>query len=346
MLIDELSGRPLPFRSDNLISNEESYLHVAEHLQDLVPEGRAYVGVGPEQTFTYVALTRPAIAFVVDIRRGNLLQHLLFKAMFALAPHRGCFMRLWLGKPCDPGADFSPDANLQQVLDHAEAVPPSDATCDQIHDRLVSHVVDEFGVDLTDADRRWLRGAHHEFCDKGLDLSYELHVKTRPRFPSFGDVLTATTLDGKHLSFLGSRQAYRYVQRMQEADRIVPVVGDLSGSHALAGVAAYLKEAKLPLGLLYCSNVEEYLLYDKSGRRWKGWVENVASLPSDERSILLRSYMSEHQRHPWHVDGFLSVHVLQRVPTFVDREQRRPSKYWWKVATQDVLELPGTVPSR
>ncbi len=337
-LVASLSGKPLPFVSDNLISNEESYLHVAEQLQRLVPEGRAYIGVGPEQTFTYVALTRPAIAFVVDIRRGNLLQHLVFKAMFAKADNRGCFVRLMLGKPCDPDTEPGPDAGIEQVLAHGEAGPPSEETCDQVHQDLMDHVRSEIRVDVSAEDRRWLQEAHHAFCDQGLDMSYQLHVKTRPRFPSFRDVLTATTLDGKHLSFLASADAYRFVRRMQAAGRIVPVVGDLSGKHALAGIARYLEKAQIPLGLLYTSNVEEYLLYEKSGRRWRRWIDNVAALPTDEDSILLRSYMSQSQRHPRHVDGFLSVHVMQRIGTYLEREQKRYSKFWWKVATRDLIE--------
>jgi hypothetical protein len=37
-----------------------------------------YVGVGPYQNFTYISALDPDIAFVVDIRRKNLLHHLLY----------------------------------------------------------------------------------------------------------------------------------------------------------------------------------------------------------------------------------------------------------------------------
>ena len=42
--------------------------------------GRAYVGVGSEQNFSYIAAVRPSFAFIVDIRRGNFDLHLLYKA--------------------------------------------------------------------------------------------------------------------------------------------------------------------------------------------------------------------------------------------------------------------------
>jgi hypothetical protein len=50
--------------------------------------GGAYLGVGPDQNFSYIADIRPAVAFIVDIRRDNLLLHLLFKALFADAGTR------------------------------------------------------------------------------------------------------------------------------------------------------------------------------------------------------------------------------------------------------------------
>ena len=46
------------FDSDNLISNESSYLHVLGAMRKLGVSGGAYVGVGPDQTFSYMARIR------------------------------------------------------------------------------------------------------------------------------------------------------------------------------------------------------------------------------------------------------------------------------------------------
>src|SRR5262245_10641416 len=59
------------FHSENLVSNEARLQSVIPALTQAVPQGRAYVGVGSEQNFTYIAATRPAMAVIVDIRRGN-----------------------------------------------------------------------------------------------------------------------------------------------------------------------------------------------------------------------------------------------------------------------------------
>src|SRR5687767_6839672 len=65
------------FRSDNLVSNEMFMQRVIPDLSRTVRPGRTYLGVGPEQNFTYIAATRPAMVFILDIRRGNLHLHLM-----------------------------------------------------------------------------------------------------------------------------------------------------------------------------------------------------------------------------------------------------------------------------
>src|SRR4051812_10999410 len=71
-LLTDLSEPGGSFRSDNLLSNEIRLQYVIPDLLRTVPRGRAYIGVGPEQNFTYIAAVQPSVAFIVDIRRGNL----------------------------------------------------------------------------------------------------------------------------------------------------------------------------------------------------------------------------------------------------------------------------------
>ena len=61
------------FHSENLVSNEARFQTILPALDKSAVPGRAYVGVGSEQNFTYIVATKPVMAFIVDIRRGNLL---------------------------------------------------------------------------------------------------------------------------------------------------------------------------------------------------------------------------------------------------------------------------------
>ena len=61
-------------------------------LTRIVKPGRVYLGVGPEQNFTYIAAIQPAMAFIIDIRRGNLQLHLMYKALFEMSVDRADFV--------------------------------------------------------------------------------------------------------------------------------------------------------------------------------------------------------------------------------------------------------------
>src|SRR5215471_11329030 len=47
------------FNSENFVSNERSFQHVIPELKKRISPGGIYLGVGPEQNFTYIAAIRP-----------------------------------------------------------------------------------------------------------------------------------------------------------------------------------------------------------------------------------------------------------------------------------------------
>ena len=92
---------------DNYTSNEMEIGQLYAMLRDSHVAGDVYMGVGPEQNFTYIAAIRPKMAFIVDIRRQAIMQHLMFKAMFEMANDRADFISVLFGKPRPPGIDTS-----------------------------------------------------------------------------------------------------------------------------------------------------------------------------------------------------------------------------------------------
>src|SRR5581483_5087757 len=86
------------FRSDNLLSNELYFQYVIPDLIKTAKAQRVYMGVGPEQNFTYIVALKPKIAFIVDIRRGNLDLHLMYKAIFEMSKDRADFVSLLFSK--------------------------------------------------------------------------------------------------------------------------------------------------------------------------------------------------------------------------------------------------------
>src|ERR1051325_6352441 len=91
-LTEELSEPGGSFRSDNFLSNESGYQMVIPELVDRVKPGGVYMGVAPEINFTYITALKPKMAFIIDIRRGNLHEHLLYKALFEMSSDRADFL--------------------------------------------------------------------------------------------------------------------------------------------------------------------------------------------------------------------------------------------------------------
>src|SRR5919108_2267894 len=115
-LIREFSEAGGFFRSDNFTSNETAYLTVVDKLRQLNATGGAYIGVGPEQNFTYIAKIKPRIAFIVDIRRQAMVQHLMYKAIFHLSPNRAQFISRLLSKPLPKEGAPAPEAPAADLI--------------------------------------------------------------------------------------------------------------------------------------------------------------------------------------------------------------------------------------
>src|SRR5436190_15561044 len=91
-LIDSSSEASGEFQSENFLSNETGFQVVIPALKKIVKPDGVYVGVGPEQNFTYIAAIHPKMAFIIDIRRQNMVEHMLYKAMFELSANRADFL--------------------------------------------------------------------------------------------------------------------------------------------------------------------------------------------------------------------------------------------------------------
>src|SRR5215472_9224961 len=99
------------FPSDNFLSNEAGYQEVIPALLKTLKPGGAYFGVGPEQNFTYIVALQPKIAFIIDIRRQNMLEHLMYKALIELSSDRAEFLsRLFARqRPENIGPESTPE---------------------------------------------------------------------------------------------------------------------------------------------------------------------------------------------------------------------------------------------
>src|ERR1041384_2451831 len=98
-LVNDVSEPGGYFRSDNFLSNEMGFLYPIPELKRITKPGGIYLGVGPEQNFTYIAALQPKMAVLFDIRRQMMIHHLMYKAIFEMSADRGDFLAKLFSRP-------------------------------------------------------------------------------------------------------------------------------------------------------------------------------------------------------------------------------------------------------
>lgn len=193
----ELSEESGYFRSDNFTSNETAYLTVVDKLRSLGATGGAYVGVGPEQNFTYIAKIRPRIAFIVDIRRQAIIQHLMYKAVFHLAPDRIQFLSRLLSRPAPKEKAAKLDASVNEMLAYFSQAPADERAYAANLAAIRRAIQEDFQFPLSDADQRSLEYVYKSFRDDGLEIAYRMGDSRGGYFPMLKDLIAQTDLDRK-----------------------------------------------------------------------------------------------------------------------------------------------------
>src|SRR5215475_13273090 len=314
-LIRELSEEGGYFPSDNFTSNESSYLTVVDNLRRLGATGGAYIGVGPEQNFTYIAKIRPRIAFIVDIRRQAMIQHLMYKAIFQLSPNRAQFLSRLLSKPLPKEGAPAPDVAPADLMTFIGKIAATDQAYAANLAEIKKTIQEDFQFPLSDRDRKSLEYVYKSFRENGLDIAFRLDASYYDDyFPSLKDLALQTDLNGKQGAFLASANDYNFVRSMQKKNLIIPIVGDFSGTKALAAIGDYLRKYGLAVTSFYTSNVEQYL-FDSAV--FDGFAKNVKKLPIDDKSVFIRAVFHMRYTHPARKQDHMSVTLLQKMKVFM-----------------------------
>jgi hypothetical protein len=293
-------SEPAGYYQYNVVtSNEMTYQYSLPDLTKTPRAGGAYLGVGPEQNFTYIAALQPKIAFIFDIRRDMMLEHLMYKSVFEMSANRVEFVANLFSRkaPAQLTADSSVDAIFQSF-----ARLPADP---MLVERNLNAVVDRLKTRhhflLTAEDERGIRALYRTFSREGVS-----NFISSFRSPGYATLMTLTDRAGKNWSYLATKDRYDRVRTMELQNLIVPLVGDFAGPKAIRAVAQYLRDHGSTVHVFYISNVEDYI-----SARTK-YVGNLASLPTDPSSVLLR----------WNIGGYTSFNPIADFVRTQDRLRR------------------------
>ena len=269
------------FRYDNLISNETSLQQIIPELQK-TPRAGAYLGVGPEQNFTYITALKPAIAFIVDIRRDNMLLHLLYKALIEMSADRAELLSRLFARPRPSG--IGPDATADALAGAFKMAPRSEALAKVTIDLVVDRLKWLHRFPLSSEDERRVRELYEAFCASGPDVRGDFGGGQW--IPTYAELMVQTDLEGRQRGYLASEESFQILKRYETQNLIVPLVGDFGGEKTIRAVGRYLIDHNATVAWFYTSNVESYLF---QGLGWRKFFANVSTLPIDERSTFIRT---------------------------------------------------------
>lgn len=299
-IVTEFSEPSGYFHSDNFVSNESEYQYVIPSLRAQLGTGGAYIGVGPDQNFTYVVAFQPQISFIVDIRRQNMLQHLMYKALIELSADRAEFLSRLFARPQPPGLDSL--SSIDALFAAIDSLPRDTAAFHRNLELITQHLLTTHGFGLSDEDLRAIEYVYEAFFNAGPALTYSYgqggFAFAIQGMPSYASLQLETDDEGTRHGYLASEANYRTLKDLESRNLIIPLVGNFAGDKALRTVGRFLRDRELTVRIFYTSNVEQYLFRQDE---WTRFYNNVATLPLDQGSTFIRSVPNgrfAQSRHP------------------------------------------------
>ncbi len=278
--------------SDNVLSNEAMYQSVIPDLIARSRPGGAYIGVGPEQNFTYVAALKSRIGFILDIRRENMLELLMYKALFELSSSRVDFLsRLFSRRvPAALMNRMTAATSVDDLFSNFARLLSNKQYFRQNFEQIRTYLTKTKSFALTQDDVAEILYAYSAFYFSGPKLDFAAGTNEGGSFPTYAYLMTAKGPDGKQYSYLASEDNFRFVRDLQKRNMIVPLVGDFAGPKALRAVAQYLRQHETTVSAFYVSNVEQYLL-GGFGQAVTApqFYSSIEALPRNDASTFIRS---------------------------------------------------------
>ena len=306
------------FRFDNFISNEALFQHVLGRLKETTKPGGVYLGVGPDQNFTYIVALRPRIAFIVDIRRQNMLEHLMYKALIELSADRSDFLsRLFARQRPE---NIGPESTPEELFKAFRNVPAELDLFFANLDAIKTQLEERHGFKLSAEDEASIQYIFRAFYVGGPNLTYVGPVTpryaVRNRMPSYADLMMQNDGEGQNHSYLSSEDNFGILKDLEQRNLIVPLIGDFAGPKTIRTVGSYLKQQNAVVTVFYLSNVEQYLFQQNDD--WSRFYENVATLPLDSNARFIRSVFNGYAYNLRANGYFRSDSLLASIPDLLE----------------------------
>ena len=340
-MIVDFSEKGGTYPYENFVSNELQYQDVIPALKATTKPGGVYIGVGPEQNFSYASVLQSKLAFVIDIRRQNMVELLMYKALFEMSPSRADFVGNLFSRMRPAGLD-SKTGSAALFAAYQNVNVDSNLLAKNL--QSIKTYMTAHGYQLTSEDVSNIEKVYTAFSRGGPGINYAFGNATPQAGPpseaTYTRLMNTTDITGRNSSFLASEENYLYVREMQRKNLIVPLVGDFAGPAVIRNIGRYLSERKATVSVFYISNVENYL----DDTQKQTFYANVAALPVDGSSMFIRHILGNPARGlTWWMPGMTNVSTVAPMGEFVSqiKSGRKPTYQEIVRETKDPVVLGG-----
>src|SRR5437762_918210 len=210
-MIVDLSERGGDFSNENFVSNELEYQSVVPALKATPKPGGVYIGVGPEQNFTYAAVLQSKLAFVIDIRRQNMVELLMYKALFEMSPNRADFVGNLFARVRPAGLDTK-TTSAAMFAAYENAKVDSDLLAKNL--QSIKAYMTRHGYQLTSEDFSNIEKIYQVFSRGGPGINNNFASPTPavgpPAEATYSRMMNTTDITGRNSSFLATEENYLY----------------------------------------------------------------------------------------------------------------------------------------
>lgn len=137
-----------------------------------------------------------------------------------------------------------------------------------------------------------------------------LYRRNRGRFQGYLAHVAALVREGQPASWLADAALYARIRNLFARGRVIARSGDVTGATTMRSVAAASATLQVPMRVVYLSNAEAFFPYSS------GFTANMRALPTDARSVVLRTFRHARATYPqddtWH-------YLVHPMPDFLER---------------------------
>jgi hypothetical protein len=225
------------------------------------------------------------MAFIFDIRRQNMVEHLLYKALFEMSSSRADFLSRLFSRKMPQG--LNEKTTVRAMFQAFRSSLPDTELYRRNLEAIKNQLMSVHKFRLANDDLTSLDYIYRVFFEATNAFAYNGSSYAGFGGATYAELMTATDQAGQSRSYLASEENFRLVQDMHRKNLIVPLVGDFAGTQALRKVAQYIREHGSTVAAFYTSNVEQYLF--QQGDDWRKFLTNISSFPLDASSTFIRS---------------------------------------------------------